>query len=525
MIAAAFAVQTAVLSAAVGAKPASRPNVLLIMADDMGYSDLGCYGSSIETPNLDHLAANGLRFTRFYNEGRCWPTRAALMTGRNAHDVGHAMARGPNAPPAYQGTSRERAPMIAELIGEAGYRSYHVGKWHLASDSQIPQPIAKSKATWAINRGFERSYSVKAQGFLSFFNPGELRIEGEIVRNIGNREPDYYYTDALTERTLAYLTEHEKSHPESPFFLYLAHIAPHYPLHAKPEDIEKYRGKFRHGWDEMRKRRHARMQELVIYDGELSPRDPAAKAWHSLSEADQIMWDERMAIHAAMIDCMDQGIGRILAWLEQTGRLRNTLILFLSDNGASRETGGRKKAENHKPGAVAGSRDSFLAIETAWSNACNTPFRLHKAFNHEGGIATPLIVHWPAGIASEHRGSISRQVGRVNDVLPTVLGLAGVDIPAEVTGQSLTPCFEDPASIRERTLYWEHLGRRAVRRGDWKLVADNGKRWELYDLSSDPAEMRDLSRTKRGLAQELDELWKTWAMKVGVTPRKRNRPK
>ena len=507
-------VVAAVLPTVHGADPPPRPNVLLIMADDMGYSDLGCYGGEIETPHLDRLAANGLRFTRFYNEGRCWPTRAALMTGRYAHDAGHAMIRGPDAPRAYQGTSRERALMIPELLGPAKYINYHVGKWHL-NNHALESP-EQSRPTWAIERGYLRSYSIEATTFVNYFNPEELRIDGKIVKYIGERDPDYYYTNALTERALADLNLHVENYPKSPFFLYLAHYAPHHPLHALPEDIEKYRGKYRIGWDEMRRRRHEEMMQMGIYKGKLSARDPSVPAWNTLDEAAQIKWDERMAIHAAMIECMDRGVGKIVDWLEEKDQLDNTLLFFLSDNGADRSTGGRKKKQFHQPGSKAGFRDSYVAIERGWSNACNTPFRLHKAHNHEGGIATPLIVHWPAGIGQEHRGAICRQVGRVNDVLPTVLELAGVEIPDAVTGESLLPSFQNPEATRQRTLYWEHLGNRAVRRGDWKLVALKGKPWELYDLSTDPAESHDLSRQKTDLARELEELWNAWANEVGV---------
>ena len=501
-----------------GAADPPRPNVLLIMADDMGYSDLGCYGSEIKTPHLDKLAANGLRFTNFYNEGRCWPTRAALMTGRNAHDVGHAMNRGPKAPPAYQGTTRDRAPMIPELLASAGYHNYHVGKWHLNNHSFGPE---KNRTTWAIARGFERSYSIESTTFVNYFNPAELRIDGKVVKYIGRKDPDYYYTDALTERTLTDLDDHINANPDAPFFVYLAHYAPHHPLHAHPKDIEKYRGKYRIGWDEMRHRRHEKMTEMGIYKGELSPRDPAVPSWDSLSEEEQVKWDERMAIHAAMVECMDRGIGRVVDWLEKNNRLDNTLIFFLSDNGADRSSGGHKKTQFHQPGAAAGSRNSYVAIETPWSNASNTPFRQHKARNHEGGIATPLIVHWPTGIGDEQRGSITHQVSRVNDILPTIVELAGIEVPSEVTGKSLLPYFEKPGVLHARTLYWEHLGNRAVRRGDWKLVALNKKPWELYNLSVDPAELRDLSKQEQELKQELQRLWEQWAKKVGYVPRGR----
>ena len=498
------------------ADTAPKPNVILIMADDMGYSDLACYGGEIETPNIDRLAANGLRFTNFYNEGRCWPTRAALLTGRNAHDVGHAMQYGPDAPRAYQGTTPERGAVLSELIGTAGYHSYHSGKWHLASSKMGSKE--KNEATWAINRGFDRSYT--GVTYINFFNPEELRIEGKSVIRIGDTDPDFYITDILTERALLYLNEHEKSHPDTPFFLYLAHLAPHYPLHAKPEDIAKYRGKYKIGWDVMRKRRHERLRELGIFEGELSERDPSVPAWDSLSDKAKDKWEKRMAVHAAMVDCIDQGIGRIMDWLEKTGKLDNTLILFLSDNGASREAGGGKRKKYNDPKAPIGSSGSFSAIETGWSNACNTPYRLHKSFNHEGGIATPLIVHWPNGIAKEHWGTLTHQVGHVIDVVPTVLELTGLEVPEEITGQSLIPVFDNPDAVRKRTLFWEHLGNRAVRKGDWKLVAVNRGPWELYNLKTDPVEMHNLKKERPEKMKELQDLWNKWAGKVGYVPRK-----
>jgi len=489
-----------------------RPNILLVMVDDMGFSDLGCYGGEIDTPHLDRLAADGLRFTQFYNTGRCWPTRASLMTGLYPHEAGHANRRGPKAPPAYRGNTRDVAPFVSELLREqGGYRTYHVGKWHLNAGGKM------AGKTWPLDRGFERSYAIKRQD--NFFNPVELLDEGQSVKRPGDDDPDYYVTDAFTDRAISYLKEHAGERAEEPFFLYLAHTAPHFPLHARAEDVAWFRGRYREGWDAIRRQRHARMKEMGILTGELSPRDEVAMAWDSLTKEEQDMWDGRMACHAAMIYRVDVGIGKILEALEENGQLENTLVLFLSDNGASAEY--ILRGDGHDPSAPLGSGETYRCLEVGWANASNTPFRQHKIWVHEGGISTPLIAHWPAGI--EARGELTHQPGHVIDIVPTLLELAGVAPPEKMTGLSLAPILRGEERSGHDAIYWEHEGNRALRRGEWKLVSEFGKDWELYRIREDRAEMNDLAKQKPEVAEAMKQVWQEWADRVGVVMPKARR--
>jgi arylsulfatase len=489
----------------VAAVSAEKPDILLIMVDDMGFSDLGCTGSEIDTPNLDQLAKDGLLFTQFYNTGRCWPTRASLMTGLYPHEAGHASRGGPKAPPAYRGTTREVAPFVSELLKEqGGYRTYHVGKWHLNAGG----PLANH--SWPLDRGFERSYAIKQQD--NFFNPVEILDEGVSVKRPGNDDPDYYVTDAFTERTLAYLDEHAEKHADEPFFLYLAHTAPHFPLHARAGDVARFRGRFKEGWDVIRKRRHDRQIESGVVGGPLSDRDEAAVAWDSLSPEEQDKWDGRMACHAAMIYRVDVGIGTIVEKLKALGRYENTLILFLSDNGASAEY--IVRGDGHDPAAPLGSGETYTCLEVGWANAANSPFRQHKIWVHEGGISTPLIAHWPAGIAET--GKLTDQSGHVIDIVPTILELAEVDSPEKMTGKSLLPILQGKEREGHDAIYWEHEGNRAVRQGDWKLVGEQSQDWELYNFGEGRSEMANRIEIETEKADELKKLWQIWADKVGV---------
>lgn len=496
------------LAASAGAKD-PRPNVLLIMVDDMGFSDIGCYGGEVDTPNLDQLAAGGLRFTQFYNTGRCWPTRAALMTGRYPHDVGHAMMFGADAPRAYQGTSKERALMIPEWLKPLGYRTYHVGKWHLNSRAKGPAGLA----SWPLGRGFDRSYCVRQQD--NFFNPKLISDEHFNVKRPGDGDPDYYITRAFTDRTIHYLDEHQTYHRDEPFFIYLAHTAPHFPLHALAGDVARFRERYRVGWDVIRQQRLARMKEMGIVNAKLSDRDPDAVAWDSLSEAEKDEWSGRMAVHAAMIYRIDLGIGRIVKKLQSMKALDNTLILFLSDNGASAEY--ILRGDGHDPKAPLGSGATYRCLEVGWANAANTPFRYHKIWVHEGGISTPLIASWPAGIKA--RGELSNDLGHVIDVLPTVVELAGGKPDKEVSGQSLLPVFRGEGHANpERRVFWEHQGNRAMRQGDWKLVAVDGGPWELYHLGEDRSETNNLIDVETARAEGMKVSWQKWADEQGVVP-------
>ena len=385
-------------------RAAARPNVLLILADDLGFSDLGSYGSEVATPNLDRLAAGGLRFSQFYNAARCCPTRAALLSGLYPHQagVGHMLQNW--RPPGYTDGLNDQSVTVAELLRQAGYRTYQVGKWHVGGFGNTP------KHNFPLDRGFDRFYGTGGGG--NYFTPRPLFLDRQEVQP----GDDYYFTDALSEQAARFVEEHRRGHPDQPFFLHLCYTAPHFPLHARPEDIAKYRGRYRVGWDALRQRRFARQKELGIVDARwrLSPRDPVAPPWTEADDKDQ--WDLRMAVHAAMVDRMDQGIGRVLDAVRRIGADQNTLVLFLSDNGASAEAldSWPNPARGHQPGAPVGTRESHRCVEVGWANAANTPFREHKMWVHEGGISTPLIAHWPAGIPESRRGQLETQLALVN---------------------------------------------------------------------------------------------------------------
>ena len=494
-----------------------RPNFLVIMVDDMGFSDPGCYGGEIDTPNLDKLAAGGLRFTQFYNTARCWPSRAALLTGRYPHQAGHAMMYGQNAPRAYRGTTPEQGRFASEVLGQHGYRTYHVGKWHLHNRSAAKArkgtyASPQYNDSWPLGRGFHKSYCVKSQN--NFFNPNQIFDEDKLIKRPG-ANGDYYITNAFTDRTIAYLQEHKQRHANEPFFLYLAHTAPHFPLHALPEDIARHKDRYRKGWDQIRSERLARQKQMGLLDCELSPRDEEAVAWDSLSDADKDKWATRMAIHAAMVYRIDVGIGRIVDQLRQMGSLDNTLILFLSDNGASAEY--IVRGDGNDPNAPPGSGATYLCLEVGWSNASNTPFRQHKMWTHEGGVATPLIAHWPGGV--KQGGELTDQVGHIIDVAPTLFDLAEVNagsIKPAVTGRSLAPVLSGTRRKPHEFLFWEHTGNKAIRRADWKLVAENGKPWQLFNLKTDRSELHDLAMSKPDLVRTLLRQWQQYADETGV---------
>ncbi len=467
-----------------------KPNFLVILADDMGFSDAGCYGGEIETPNLDRLADGGLRFTQFYNTARCWPTRGAILTGYYAQQI-----RRDALPGLPVGSRPPWARLLPEMLKPAGYRSYHSGKWHVDG-----KPV---------EGGFDRSYWVQDQD--RFFSP---RVHYENDERLPPVEPDtgYYATTAIADHAIRCLKEHAEKHAKKPFFHYLAFTCPHFPLHAPQEDIARYRGRYGEGWDELRRQRWKRMKEQGIINCELSARDPAAEAWNDLSKEEQERWQIHMAIHAAMIDRMDREIGRVLDQLRAMDALDNTVIFFLSDNGASAER--LVRGDGHDPKAPPGSWRSYLCVEPGWSNLANTPLRRHKIWVHEGGISTPLIVHWPAGIAA--RGELRHNPGHVIDLAPTILELAagqapkgwdGKPVPTP-PGRSLVPAFKKDDAVSRDYLFWYHSGNRAIRIGDWKLVSAGRKgRWELYDLGKDRCESNDLSSKHPEKVRELAGQW------------------
>ena len=538
----------AMLTAAVSAAP--RPNVIIIMSDDMGYSDIGCYGSEIETPVLDKLAANGLRYTRFYNTGRCCPTRASLLTGLYAHQAGIGQMTSDGGQPGYRGDLSRNAVTIAEALKPAGYRTYMSGKWHVTKQLKPDG----DKSNWPIQRGFDRFYGTII-GAGSLFDPWTL-TKGEKAITPDN-DPDYkpeewYYTDAISDYAARYVREHARGYADQPFFMYVAYTAAHWPMHALDKDIKKYKGRYDAGYEVIREARYKKMKELgVIEDWPLSP---APQAWEDFDDSKRA-WELRcMEVYAAMVDSMDQGIGRIVKSLEETGQLNNTIILYLQDNGGCHESRGRRgdvnagiegvvpmgkdelqtnmvpqrSRDGHKvrtgPGVMPGPTDTYIAYGKNWANVSNTPFREYKSRNHEGGISTPLIAHWPKGIKA--KGELRHEPGHLIDLMATCIDLSGAMYPAKfadhdikpLEGRSLVGGFAADRA-EERVLLFEHFGKAAIRKGDMKLVRlGYRKPWELYDIKKDRSELNDLSKEKPALAKQLAELFEKEAKRTQIYP-------
>jgi arylsulfatase len=494
--------------------PVKKPNILLIIADDMGFSDAGCYGGEIATPNLDGLAKNGLRFTQFYNTARCWPTRAAVLTGYYAQQVRRDTLNG--LPGGARGIRPAWARLLPEMLAPLGYRSYHSGKWHVDG-----QPL---------QNGFDHSYSLNDHD--RHFSP---RRHTEDDRPLPPVEAGagYYSSTAIADHAIKCLKEHAAKYPGRPFFEFLAFTAPHFPLHAPAEDVARYRSAYLAGWEALRDGRWRRLQELKIGGTRLSPveRDvgppyafPEALKrlgpdevnrplpWKDLTAAQREFQAKKMAVHAAMVDRMDREIGRVLAQVRAMGAAEDTLVFFLSDNGASAEI--MVRGDGHDPHAECGTGATFLSIGPGWSTLCNTPFRRHKTWVHEGGISTPLIVHWPRGIAA--RGELRHTPGHVIDLVPTVLEVTGGKrfetwegrpVPP-APGKSLVPLFARDGTVTHDSLWWLHEGNRALRAGAWKIVAAGPDRpWELYDLSADRSETRDLAGDRPDKVRELAAIW------------------
>ena len=494
-----------------------RPNIVLIMVDDMGYSDLGCYGSEIATPNLDGLAYGGLRFSRFYNAARCCPTRASLLTGLYPHQAGMGRMVSGNGPGPYQGYINDRCVTIAEVLGSAGYATYMSGKWH----------IGEERPNWPVDRGFSRHYGL-ISGAMNYFDIRKSKREG-VVRHFADDdrehvpEPgDFYSTDAFTDHAVQYIEEHDE--PDRPFFLYLGYNAPHWPLHAWPEDIARYEGKYDEGWDALRKARYERLLELGLIKEEwaLSPRDADAADWDELDDETKALMARKMEIYAAQVGRMDQGVGKVVDALKAKGVLENTLIMFLSDNGACHEGGPLGFDRDNGAGGELGGVDSYQSYGLSWSNASNTPFRKHKHWVHEGGIATPLIVYWPGHTTDA--GAVTDQPGHIIDMMATCCEVAGAQYPAEfkgtsitpLEGKSLAPVFDGKEREPHEILHWEHCRNEAVISGKWKLVLEKGQPWELYDLEADRTELNDLVEKEPGKVKELEAKFLEWAERVGV---------
>ena len=488
----------------------ASPNFVVILADDLGYSDIGCYGSEIQTPHLDALAAGGLRFTDFYNTARCWPTRAALLTGYYAQQVRRDAFPGMKGG-GTQGTRPAWAPLLPVALKPQGYRSYHSGKWHVDN-----KPLAA---------GFDRSYWLEDGG--RNFHP-KSHFADDVKLPPVPPGTGYYSTTYITEQAISHLQEHAQHHATQPFFQYVAYVTPHFPLHALPEDIAKYKETYRPGWDVIRAQRWKKMREIGLVAGELSPVErevgspyPFPKyrdafgphevnrpiPWTELTPAQQEFQATKMAIHAAMVDRIDQEIGRLLKQIRDMGQWDNTIVMFLSDNGCSAEM--MVRDDGHDPAAAPGSAATHLCLGPGWSTVSNTPFRRHKTWVHEGGIATPLIVHGPHIVSTT--APLRHEPGHVIDLWPTLTGLAGlgeVPVPEGAPARPGVPLnFGPQHASPERELWWAHEGNRAIRLGDWKLVAAKNEPWELYDLHTDRAEQKNLAAQNPDKVRELSDLW------------------
>lgn len=517
----------------------NRPDIVLILVDDMGFSDIGCFGGEVETPNIDALAAAGATLTQFYNTARCSPSRASLMTGLHPHQTGIGILNYDDSPEGYPGNLNTNCVTIAEALKPCGYRSYVSGKWHMAGDIHHPTDA------WPTRRGFDEFFGT-LEGAGSFFQPrtltrNETNVESE------TEDPDFYYTDAISDNAVSFLRSHDDEHPGDPFFLYLSYTAPHWPLHALEEDIQKYAQRFDAGWDTLREERLARLVDAGIIDAHwsLTDRDPRIPAWEDVTDKE---WEAmRMAVYAAQIDRMDQGVGRVVQELKRQGRFDNTIVLFLSDNGGCAEEmpletakefvttyvsfdpvtrDGREVRPGNDPSIVPGGEDTYATYGRAWANLSNTPFREYKHWIHEGGISTPLIVSWPSRIAPRQQ---RRQPHQLTDIMATLLDAAGADYPETFPGRrplplegvSMMPTIVDDRSNDERLLYWEHEGNSGVRRGQWKLVRKHAQNWELYDMDADRTELHDVAAEHPDLVDELSTAYEEWAARCGVIPRER----
>lgn len=527
------------------------PNIVLILADDMGYSDIGCYGSEIDTPTLDGLAADGLRFTQFYNTARCCPTRACLMTGLYPHQAGVGHMMNDRGVDGYRGNLSRNCVTIAEVLRTAGYGTYMSGKWHVTKETKPNGP----KFNWPLQRGFTQFYGT-IHGAGSFFDPNTLTRDNTMISPYADTEyqpEDYYYTDAISDHAVRFINEHQTRTPESPFFLYVAYTAAHWPMHALPQDIRKYEGMYDDGYAPTRRARLKRMRELGVVEDhwELSPQ---AGDWDQVKNKE---WESAtMEVYAAMVDSMDQGIGRIVAELKRQGVFDNTLVLYMQDNGGCAENMGRVKEVQERAdqptlppmdpsalqvdmipkqtrdgypvlkgtGVMPGPADTYLGYGRGWANVSNVPFREYKHWVHEGGISTPLVAHWPIGI--QRCGELEHQATHLIDVMATCVDVAGVTYPTEygdqrikpMEGRSLLPAFHG-TKIERNAIFWEHERNRAVRVGRWKLVAKGGKGdWELYDLEADRSEMHDLATKHPERVEKMSALWQAYAERANVVP-------
>ena len=523
-----------------------RPNIVLILSDDMGFSDIGCYGGEIATPNLDRLASRGIRFTQFYNTARCCPTRASLLTGLYPHQASIGHMTDDRDLDGYRGDLNTRCVTIAEALKPAGYSTYMAGKWHVTRHTSPQGPTHN----WPLQRGFDRFYGTLT-GAGSYYDPVTLTRDNTAIPP----DPDgYYYTNAISDNAVRYVAEHKS---DAPFFMYVAYTAAHWPMHALPEDIARHQGRYDKGWDALRAERHKRMIDMGLVDARwpITPRDRAVPAWEN---AGRKQWHaRRREVYAAMIDVMDRGIGRIVAELERSGRIENTLILFLQDNGGCAEENGSQGPEKPDPtkehplkpmapgelqragqppvtrdgrpvrtgeGVMPGPPNTYVAYGRPWANASNTPFRLYKHWVHEGGIATPLIASWPAKTAKG--GGLTHEVGHLVDIMATCCDAAGARYPKShkgndvlpCEGKSLVPVFQTGKREGHEAVYWEHEGNRAVRQGKWKLVSRHPGAWELYDMEADRTELNSLADKEPDRVSRMVAMYDAWAERCGVVP-------
>ncbi len=531
-----------------------KPNIIIMMADDMGYSDIGCYGGEIQTPNLNALAADGLRLTQFYNTARCCPTRASLLTGLYPHQAGVGHMMQDKGQDGYRGELNRHSVTIAEVLGKAGYGTYMSGKWHVTKAVEPDGP----KDNWPRQRGFDRFFGT-IHGAGSFYDPNSLTLDNEQIPPSAVSD-DFYYTEQISAFASKFIQEHVAGRPDDPFFMYVAFTSPHWPMHARERDIAKYEGRYSEGWDALRKERHQRMidMDLVSADWPLTPRDSNAAIWEDLSGEEKAWFEKRREVYAAMVDNMDQGIGHIVETLKSTGQWENTLIFFLADNGGCAEENGTAKNSQAEPkeklepmspdelqtnmvpvktrdgwkvrrgrGVMPGPADTFIAYGLEWANTSNTPFREYKHWVHEGGISTPLIIHWPDGLG--RKDELEPTPGHLIDLMATCVDVSGADYPKTfhggqdihpMEGRSLKPLFgKGGGAIDREAIYWEHEGNRAVRVGQWKLVAKGRTGpWELYDMEKDRTELNDLSAQMPGKVAEMAALWEAYAKRAFVLP-------
>lgn len=492
--------------------PHGRPNIVVILVDDMGFSDIGCYGSEIPTPHLDKLAAGGLRFTQFYNTARCCPSRAALLTGLYPHQAGIGHMTQDRGRDGYRGELNDRCVTIAEVLRLNGYRTAMTGKWHVTKFFKAQDD--SEKFNWPLQRGFDNYFGV-IQGTANYFSPNPLISGNETVVPGDN----FYTTDAFVDRAIEFI---DKGDRRQPFFLYVAFNAPHFDLQAPQDEIAKFRGKYMAGWDKLRQQRHAKQIELGIMEKSwpLAPRPEQVQAWDNLPAEEQNRFDHIMAIYAAVVAHMDTAVGRLVEALKTRGAFDNTLILFMSDNGGNAESGPNGILNGNQPG----SKDSKVFCGQSWATLENTPLRRYKHYNHEGGISTPLIAHWPARI--KDGGKLRQQPGHLIDIMATCVDVGGAKYPAEFKGKTITPpegrslapAF-DNKPLERQALYWEHEGNAAVRAGDWKLVrlGRNGA-WELYNMKTDRTELHDVAAAKPEMVKDLAAMWETWAARAQVKP-------